>query len=58
MDGFALGPLLPNGAAEVELAFFRSFGLAENDQVVSPWQLSHQWCDNWIVSSRIQLGKS
>ena len=40
---FALAIPLPDSKPQVELAFFRAFTLPENDEVMRPRQLSHQW---------------
>jgi hypothetical protein len=40
---FSLALPLPDGKLQTELAFFRAFALPENDEVMRPRQLSHQW---------------
>ncbi len=40
---FALAIALPDSKPQVELAFFRAFTLPENDEMMRPRQLSHQW---------------
>jgi hypothetical protein len=41
---FALAPALLNGQTQVELAFFGTLGLGQDDRVMYPWQLCHQRC--------------
>lgn len=39
----ALGPLPANGGRDIEVSLFRQLRLAEDEQVMRPRQLSHQW---------------
>lgn len=45
-----IGPPLPNGHPQMELALFRAFALPEDDEVVAPRQLMRQRRTNWLVT--------
>jgi hypothetical protein len=40
---FSFAPFLLEGQPQVKFTFFLTLALAEDDQVVRPRQLSHQW---------------
>ena len=42
---FAFAPPFAQAETEVEFAFFRALAAAQDEQIVGPRQLSHQWCD-------------
>ena len=47
-------PPLSNRAVHAEPAFFVEHAQTKNNEVMTPGQMSHQWCDFFVVAVRLE----
>jgi hypothetical protein len=45
----ALAPIFLNGLPQIEFTLFRVLALTEDNEIMCPGKLSHQWRDNFIT---------